>query len=115
MVKIVSRRGKEKQPTNEAEVDFELDLSTLEDEPKQDDDPPFEYYSEDWVIQGTFINEMNRRGAVVYRDPHRCLWTIEYRGTVIGKGLDVDFQSDIDTITQLMHDRMNFLDSKDDK
>lgn len=102
-MKIISKRGKT------PEVDIELDLQDLdEDQQKPEQDEPqqeFEFYNEDWVIQGfsandiDFISGLRKIHAWATHSVHEGVWTVYYRKTEVCKFTDFALcESDVEVM-----------------
>lgn len=126
-MKIISKRGKVKGETQEVdiELDFELDLSDFDTRPVKDpaaDDTQqeFEYYNEDWVIQGftnfqvDFIAGLHKMQAWCIHNFHEGVWTVYYRKQEICRFTDtVLCESDVSTILNYVRDIIDFIKTEE--
>lgn len=105
-MKIVSRRSKKIE-----EVDIFLDLREIEEDvlpppPPEPEQEVFEFYDEDWVIQGA-----KELGCEVSFDPLSCYWIFTYQGELVAKLSVVAAQSCGDLALVCLRDTINHLTS----
>ncbi len=103
-MKIVSR-------PKPVEVDIVVDMPELDDTmpvvavpEATDDQVEFEFYSEDWVIQGAI-----RMGCTAQFDPLRELWSIEYQGIEVAKVTTCIIQSGGDVLLDYLRDMIGYI------
>lgn len=107
-MKIISKRGSVNQP-----VDITVDLGELDDDeqpflPKDaPDQQEFEFYTEDWVIQGA-----QRLGAYATFDLHTGVYTVTYHDRLVARVTDLAARTYGHLLLELIRDTIELIQAE---